>query len=156
MNNHIIFGIDFYNTVDGGCPRGWPPSILCPEGCITTDIPRGPELISIVIHSQICYLHFKAFQFVGTIDLMDACNTVVDSLICNTHSRHRTISYGSRMVSYDSCTKTIRIWCVQTRGVLQSVLHNPPAKSAAVLLTRYVIQVRYLRKFSLGYYNLSS
>ena len=23
--------------------------LFCPEGCITTDIPRGPELISIVI-----------------------------------------------------------------------------------------------------------
>lgn len=75
--------------------------LFCASDCITTDIPTVAFLISIVIRSWICYSHLKVFWYVGTIDLMDACNTVVDSPVCNTHSRHRTISYGFRMVSYD-------------------------------------------------------
>lgn len=59
------------------------------------------------------------------------CNTLGDLLALVTSTRNYTISYGSRMVSYAYHTKTIRIWCVQTRGVLQYVLQSATAAPAA-------------------------
>lgn len=67
---------------------------------------------------------------------MDARNTLLDLLAFVTHSCDRTISYGSRMVSYAYRTKTILIWCVQTRGVLQYVLQfkQPIENSSGIVI----------------------
>lgn len=62
---------------------------------------------------------------------MDGCDTLVDLLALLTLSICRTISYSYSTVSYDYCTKTVRISIAWPRGVLQYVLQNPPAKSAA-------------------------
>lgn len=74
--------------------------LFCPEGCITTDIPTVAFLISIVIHSQICYAKKSTSVLQASILTMVPTNEKTIQGKCNTHSRHRTISYGFRMVSY--------------------------------------------------------